>query len=75
MRGKRSAWPLVCKSFFWMMSSDLDDDGRFDHDALAPLQRKIHARSGIFDGTGFFPRDMGDVSSYPLLLETLRRRA
>jgi hypothetical protein len=31
-------------------------DGKFDHDALAPLQRKIHALSGIFDETGFFPR-------------------
>ncbi len=29
---------------------------------------------GDYDGATFFPRDMGDVSSYPLLLETLRDR-
>jgi membrane dipeptidase len=29
---------------------------------------------GDYDGSSTFPRDMGDVSSYPLLLEALRRR-
>jgi membrane dipeptidase len=29
---------------------------------------------GDYDGSSQFPRDMGDVSSYPLLLDTLRGR-